>query len=203
MLCVVLELTNLNAKIINFFVLLDAAEAVKIQKDKKKLSNKRRQEFLQEQKQKRVARLQHIQSTRLPDDVLNSLTDAVDDEHGQQPSTNVKTSTSKSSSRTERPQRGQKKVFDSDAEDSDGEEEEDGQANYLSLDTKATKFEVVTPRDLNSGNKFRNAEAWTFRNKMLNDPRRVRREDHRSNRVQLAKRAAGGKDGFVRAAATT
>ena len=94
-------------------------------------------------------------------------------------------------------------ALDAGDDHDDGEEEEDGQANYLSLDTKATKFEVVTPRDLNSGNKFRNAEAWTFRNKMLNDPRRVRREDHRSKRVQLAKRAAGGKDVFVRAAATT
>jgi hypothetical protein len=181
--------------------LLGAAEAIKIQKEKKKQSNKRRQEFLQEQKQKRVARLQQIQASRLPEDILNNLSSEPAEEStgtGSQLSTTAETVAATeriASTKLERQKTSTKKVFDSDAEGSDEENEDE---NYLALDTKNTKFEVVTPRDLSGGAKFRNAAAWTFRQTMQNDPRRVRREDHRQKRAQAVKRAAGGKDGWVR-----
>ena len=171
-----------------------AAEAIKIQKEKKKLSNKRRHEFLQEQKQKRVARLKQIQSTKLPDDILNSLS------ADPPPAAPVAASTGVQLPPVAPSQQSRKKVFNSDAEE-EGESsggEEEGTKDYLALDTKSTRFEVVAPKDLRS-DRFKNAAAWSFRQKMLFGDKRVRREDHKQKRIQAVKQALGGRDGLVRA----
>ncbi len=99
-------------------------------------------------------------------------------------------------------QQSRKKVFNSDAEEegdsSGGDEEREGTKDYLALDTKSTRFEVVAPKDLRS-DRFENAAAWSFREKMLFGDKRVRREDHKQKRIQAVKQALGGRDGLVRA----
>jgi hypothetical protein len=98
-------------------------------------------------------------------------------------------------------QQSRKKVFNSDAEeegDSSGGEEKGTTSDFLALDTKSTRFEVVAPKDLRS-DRFKNAAAWSFREKMLFGDKRVRREDHRQKRIQAVKQALGGRDGLVRA----
>ncbi len=145
-----------------------------------------------------MARLQQVQANRLPDEILSSLTARPPPLSATDLLTTkmvAEESVGNKSPRTEGFEVGRKKVFNSDSE----EEEEDN--SFLALDTKATRFEVVAPRDLSS-DKFKNAAAWSFRERMLFSQKRVRREDHRQKRVQAAKRAAGGKNGFVRAGKT-
>ena len=63
------------------------------------------------------------------------------------------------------------------------------------METDATKFKVVTKRDLNSS-KFKSSEAFNFREKMLFGSR-VKREPYKSQILKRDKLKVCGKAGKV------
>jgi hypothetical protein len=56
------------------------------------------------------------------------------------------------------------------------------------IETKSTKFNVVTPKDL-TNQKYVNSEAWNFKEKMLYG-NRLEREDHKQKKLNWIKKKA-------------
>merc|ERR1712083_139938 len=67
--------------------------------------------------------------------------------------------------------------------------------DFIALETDATKFKVVTKRDLNSS-KFKSSEAFNFREKMLFGSR-VKREPYKTQVLKRDKVKVCGKAGKV------
>merc|ERR1712083_1290736 len=67
--------------------------------------------------------------------------------------------------------------------------------DFIALETDATKFKVVTKRDLNSS-KFKSSEAFNFREKMLFGSR-VKREPYKTQVLKRDKLKVCGKAGKV------
>ena len=84
--------------------------------------------------------------------------------------------------------------FGSD-DDKDNDEFEKDSEDFIALETDATKFKVVTKRDLNSS-KFKSSEAFNFREKMLFGSR-VKREPYKAQILKRDKLKVCGKAGKV------
>ena len=80
-------------------------------------------------------------------------------------------------------------------DDKDNDEFEKDSEDFIALETDATKFKVVTKRDLNSS-KFKSSEAFNFREKMLFGSR-VKREPYKAQILKRDKLKVCGKAGKV------
>ena len=58
------------------------------------------------------------------------------------------------------------------------------------IETKSTEFKIVTKKDLSSS-QYRNNTALNFREAMLFNSKRVKREPHSMKKVRVEKRKAG------------
>merc|ERR1711963_419168 len=125
------------------------------------------------QKKKKVKKLKDLESKKLPEFILDSISaeESVPEE---------KVIVDK---------RENSKITFHDEYGSDDENEYEGIENnsedYIALETDATKFKVVTKRDLNSS-KFKSSEAYNFREKMLFGSR-VKREPYKAQMLKRNK----------------
>merc|ERR1711922_40343 len=103
------------------------------QREKKKIVQKRKIEFLKQQKANKVKRLKELENTKLPEHLLENL-----------PSTEP----------VQKNIENTKKVFD-DAQSSSDESDRESEDAEKVIDTETTKFKVVTNTDLRS-DKYRN-----------------------------------------------
>ena len=161
------------------------SEAAKQKKDLRKEVNKKRQRVLDEQKKKKERKLKKLESKKLPDFILESI--STDESVPEKKKVNVdKRENSKITFQDE---------FGSD--DGGDEYDETGidSEDFIALETDATKFKVVTKRDLNSS-KFKSSEAFNFREKMLFGSR-VKREPYKNQVLKRDKLKVCGKAGKV------
>jgi len=159
------------------------SEAAKQKKELRKEVNKKRQKILDEQKQKKVKKIKNLESKKLPEFILESISaeESVPEE------------------KVIADQRENTKItfhdeFGSDDDKDDDEFEKDSE-NFIALETDATKFKVVTKKDLNSS-KFKSSEAFNFREKMLFGSR-VKREPYKAQILKRDKMKVCGKAGKV------
>merc|ERR1712096_30338 len=132
-----------------------------------KRGNKRKQEFLAEQKREKQRKLTEIESKKLPEFILNNISDEA--EVGKK----IELESKKNENR--------KIIFDED--DSEKDEVESNTEDFIALESDSTNFKVVSSKDLNSS-KFKSSEAFTFRERMLFG-NRVKREPYK---LQIRKR---------------
>merc|ERR1712083_393233 len=137
-----------------------------------------------EQKEKKLRRLDKLESKKLPVDFLQNLSDTkpgsidVGEEDGAE--------------EEPEPMRNKKTLF-RDEESSEDEEVDMDSADFLALDTEQTQFKVLTSTDL-GGSSFKSSEASTFRERMLFGSKSgLRRGPHAaSQRRREMLRKAGG-----------
>jgi len=147
------------------------SEAAKQKKELRKEVNKKRQKILDEQKQKKVKKIKNLESKKLPEFILDSI--SAEESVPEEKVIADKRENTKITFHDE---------FGSD-DDKDIDEFEKDSEDFIALETDATKFKVVTKRDLNSS-KFKSSEAFNFREKMLFGSR-VKREPYKA---QILKR---------------
>merc|ERR1711890_49995 len=147
---------------------------------------KRKQDFLSEQKQKKMARLKEMEKKKLPESVLNNLpcTEEAPEEITTDP---------ESAKEPEKalPQNSIRTF-------SDNEESEDGEnsSDFLSLNTESTDFLVKSQKDLRV-NKTCSTNALNFRQNMLYGSR-IKREPIQVRRNRQQKVSLSGKNQLVR-----
>jgi len=158
------------------------SEAAKQKKELRKEVNKKRQKILDEQKQKKVKKIKNLESKKLPEFILDSI--SAEESVPEEKVIADKRENTKITFHDE---------FGSD-DDKDDEFEKDSE-NFIALETDATKFKVVTKKDLNSS-KFKSSEAFNFREKMLFGSR-VKREPYKAQILKRDKMKVCGKAGKV------
>merc|ERR1739842_45612 len=157
----------------------------KQKKDLRKEVNKKRQQVLDEQKKKKERKLKKIESNKLPDFILESIST----EEFVPEKKKVIVDKRENSKITFQDEFG--------CDDGGDEYEETGidSEDFIALETDATKFKVVTKRDLNSS-KLKSSEAFNFREKMLFGSR-VKREPYKVQVLKRDKLKVCGKMGKV------
>jgi len=159
------------------------SEAAKQKKELRKEVNKKRQKILDEQKQKKVKKIKNLESKKLPEFILDSI--SAEESVPEEKVIADKRENTKITFHDE---------FGSDDDKDDDEFEKDSE-NFIALETDATKFKVVTKKDLNSS-KFKSSEAFNFREKMLFGSR-VKREPYKAQILKRDKMKVCGKAGKV------
>jgi len=159
------------------------SEAAKQKKELRKEVNKKRQKILDEQKQKKVKKIKNLESKKLPEFILDSI--SAEESVPEEKVIADKRENTKITFHDE---------FGSD-DDKDIDEFEKDSEDFIALETAATKFKVVTKRDLNSS-KFKSSEAFNFREKMLFGSR-VKREPYKAQILKRDKMKVCGKAGKV------
>jgi len=159
------------------------SEAAKQKKELRKEVNKKRQKILDEQKQKKVKKLKNLESKKLPEHILDSI--SAEESVPEEKVIADKRENTKITFHDE---------FGSD-DDKDIDEFEKDSEDFIALETDATKFKVVTKKDLNSS-KFKSSEAFNFREKMLFGSR-VKREPYKAQILKRDKLKVCGKAGKV------
>jgi len=154
------------------------SEAAREKKKYRKEVNKRKQEFLAEQKREKQAKLNEIDSKKLPDFILNSISDEA--EVSQTIDRKIK--------------ENKKTTFEKDY-DSENYESVSNTEDFIALETDSTDFKVVSKKDLNSS-KFKSSEAFNFRERMLFG-NRVKREPYKHQIRKREKLIACGKNKHV------
>lgn len=167
--------------LIHFFISSGYETAIRKLKEDKRERMKKRREFFKEQKEKKLARMKELDTQKLPDDFLASL-----------PSTAaIKTPITGEKSNETRKSQSVKKVFNSDHEDSDQE----NTGGFIALETDRTDFRVMSNRDLARTGK--NAEAFSFREKMLFNTKRLKRVTVQQQKSIELKQKINGRNGWV------
>jgi len=159
------------------------SEAAKQKKELRKEVNKKRQKILDEQKQKKVKKIKNLESKKLPEFILDSI--SAEESVPEEKVIVDKRENTKITFHDE---------FGSDDDKVIDEFEKDSE-DFIALETDATKFKVVTKRDLNSS-KFKSSEAFNFREKMLFGSR-VKREPYKAQILKRDKMKVCGKAGKV------
>jgi len=158
-----------------------ASDAVKNKKKTQKERNKRRHEALVEQKQIRDQRLKDLESKKLPDFVLDAIEDKNDEE--QQPAKKVVLENKIT-------------TFEDEGFEITSDNEEKSSEDFIALETDATKFKVMTSKDLKNSSSHNASAAFNFRENMLFG-KRVRREPYSNQKLKAEKIKAGGRSSKV------
>jgi len=153
------------------------SKAAKQKKEIRKEANKRRKEFLDEQREKKAKKLKDLESKKLPDFVLDTITDEIS------VPANKKVDVDK--------RENFKITFNEEESDEEFVETKDESEDFIALETDATQFKVVTSKDLNSS-KFKSSEAFNFREKMLFGSR-IKREPYKAQSLKREKLKVCGK----------
>ena len=166
-----------------------AAKVVKDGKDKKREQRKRKQEFFNEQKMKKMAKMRELEKKKLPETVLENLpcTEETGSENSSSVGIAVTVKKDKEKAKTNRVKKFPEEVDENDPD------------SFIPLDSAegGTEFSVMSLKDVKQ-KKTASAAAAEFRNNMLFGSR-VRREPV-ANRIHRQKKlAASGKTSFVKA----
>merc|ERR1712200_336575 len=117
-----------------------------------------------------MGRLKELENTKLPEHLLENL-----------PSTEP----------VQKNIENTKKVFN-DAQSSSDESDDEPEDAEKVIDTETTKFKVVTNTDLRS-DKYRNNDAWTFRERMLFGSRIKRGDFSKKKSMNIKLEVSGNK----------
>jgi len=165
----------------------DASKAIEEQREKTKNARKRKMEFLKQQKESKMQRMKELESQKLPEDFLEDLasTEATTEDIDTTESLAKMDDVQKrlvSLSKDPPPPQNKKMIFD--------DQPKEKRKREKIIKTKSTEFKIVTKKDLSSS-QYRNNTALNFREAMLFNSKRVKREPHSMKKVRVEKRKAG------------
>merc|ERR1711874_63625 len=169
-----------------------AAKVVKDGKEKKREQRKRKQEFFNEQKMKKMAKMKELEKKKIPETILENL--PCTEESGSENSSIVGRIAATVRTDKEKIRTNRVKKFSEEVDENDPDPD-----SFIPLDSAegGTEFSVLSLKDTQQ-KKSASAAAAEFRNNMLFGSR-VRREPV-TNRIHRQKKlAASGKTSFVKA----